>query len=302
MTIENLIGLLKLNDFNIFSAGLVEYLDEPGHTLDDKRADDGDTLLLTAAWKNKTEECELLLEKGANIEIKNQAGFTPLFLAAKKGNICILNLLIKKGASVNVQTPSGKTALMEAAAKGYLNTVDLILNAGAQINMKDNQQDNALSWAVRKDYKNTCNFLIRQGANVEPCLSFLFKRGASDYNIQYDTIFKTLSSAGRWIPEVKKEFFETPEDQNREEAFFKACQDQNTYNALTEERSKAYGLELATKTNLNIDCASIVIGYLSPDETVGTFFNTAFNKACQLSAHDKPTLEAAQKSPKKPRH
>jgi ankyrin repeat protein len=57
---------------------------------------------------------ELLLAKGANINIKKNDGYTPLHLAVGRGNVAMVELLVAKGADVNVKNNAGDTPLMLA--------------------------------------------------------------------------------------------------------------------------------------------------------------------------------------------
>ena len=66
-----------------------------------RRYADGMTPLLHAARWNNFELVSLLLEKGANLNARNNEGETALSLAQANGNTQISNLLIEKGASVS---------------------------------------------------------------------------------------------------------------------------------------------------------------------------------------------------------
>ena len=54
---------------------------------------------------------KLLIENGANINIQNTLGTTPLILGVKKCNKAIVKLLIEKGAKVDKLDNNGNTAL-----------------------------------------------------------------------------------------------------------------------------------------------------------------------------------------------
>ena len=57
---------------------------------------------------------------------------TPLIIAAKNGNAEIVRLLLEKGADVNVKTDSGKTALIHAKNEGHTDIVEMLEKAGAK--------------------------------------------------------------------------------------------------------------------------------------------------------------------------
>ena len=56
----------------------------------------GWTPLSQAAWGGHEAVVKLLLEKGANLESKDQNGWTPLSLAAEKGHEAVVKLLLEK--------------------------------------------------------------------------------------------------------------------------------------------------------------------------------------------------------------
>ena len=56
----------------------------------------------------------MLIEKGANVNIKGNTGYTPLHAAAMGGNSEIAELLLDHGAEVNVLSNHQITPLREA--------------------------------------------------------------------------------------------------------------------------------------------------------------------------------------------
>ena len=53
----------------------------------------------------------LLLEKGADVNAKNNDGWTPLHWASENGHEAIVSLLLEKGADVNAKDNDGETPL-----------------------------------------------------------------------------------------------------------------------------------------------------------------------------------------------
>jgi len=68
------------------------------------------TALHGAVSRGDIEATKLLLDKGAEVNARQERGFTPLFSAAGAGNIPLMGLLVKHGADVNARTDDGKTA------------------------------------------------------------------------------------------------------------------------------------------------------------------------------------------------
>ena len=63
-----------------------------------------------AAESGTPEICELLLDKGANIEARNRNEETPFLVAARYGNIDCMKLLIDRGCKVDVENEFGNNA------------------------------------------------------------------------------------------------------------------------------------------------------------------------------------------------
>ncbi len=92
---------------------------------------------------------ELLIAKGANINIADNNGLTPLMAAAELG-MAGFSLLLEKGAKVNVADNAGKTPLMYAMGnRGYGAAAELV-KRGAQINAKEKEGRTALFYAIER--------------------------------------------------------------------------------------------------------------------------------------------------------
>jgi Ankyrin repeats (3 copies) len=70
--------------------------------------------LLEAAKKGKTAEVETLLAKGADLEMHDKNGRTPLMLAAQYGRTATVKLLLAKGARPDARDARGWNAFMLA--------------------------------------------------------------------------------------------------------------------------------------------------------------------------------------------
>ena len=91
--------------------------------------------LLEAARKGKTAEVEALLAKGADLEMRDKNGRTPLMLAAQYGRTATVKLLLAKGARPDARDARGWNAFMLAllapsgGVAGVIHTAhDAILN------------------------------------------------------------------------------------------------------------------------------------------------------------------------------
>lgn len=91
----------------------------------------GLTPLQKAIQKGDIKKVTELLDKGAKI---NEWNFgTPLIMAASSGQLQIAKLLIERGADLNMIGQNGWTALGCAAAEGHSDIVDLLISKGADV-------------------------------------------------------------------------------------------------------------------------------------------------------------------------
>ena len=129
--------------------------------------DDCTTSLYYAAENGMTEMVQLLLSKGADVNTRNYAGWTPIICNAIGDNPEMIELLISKGADVNASThEDGMTALMFAAEESPVEIAELLISKGAQVNAKDSNGCTPLMHAAMDGDADMCEYLISQGAIV----------------------------------------------------------------------------------------------------------------------------------------
>ncbi|PPE01923.1 hypothetical protein GOBAR_DD01063 [Gossypium barbadense] len=96
--------------------------------------------LLHVAVSSAHPEVVKLLSAAADESVVNgidEEGWAPIHSAASIGNLEIMEILLSKGANVNVKNDGGRTALHYAASKGWLKIAELLISHGAKINSKD---------------------------------------------------------------------------------------------------------------------------------------------------------------------
>lgn len=77
-------------------------------------------------------------------------------------------MLLEKGADVNIADIRGSTPLHRAASKGLLSVVKLLLNRDdIKINFKDAYGATALHLACEEDREQTALLLVEHGADIE---------------------------------------------------------------------------------------------------------------------------------------
>jgi ankyrin repeat protein len=75
--------------------------------------------LHSAAAANNLDITKIVLEAGADVNVRQQSGFTPLHAAAQHGNIEMLILLLEAGADVGARTDAGLTPSNLATERGF---------------------------------------------------------------------------------------------------------------------------------------------------------------------------------------
>ena len=77
-----------------------------------------------------------LLRKGADANLSDLEGFTPLHIAARHGHVRVLEELAAAKGKVNFRSKKGEACLHVAAAEGQLQAVKTLLGHGADPNLQ----------------------------------------------------------------------------------------------------------------------------------------------------------------------
>ena len=113
-----------------------------------------------AAEVGNIEAVKQHLAAGTEVNAK-ASGWTPLAVAAHRGHKEVAELLITKGADVNVKNQRGRTPLYDAAIWDRKDIAKLLFDAGADVNAKDNDGKTPLD-AAKEENKNEIADLLRK--------------------------------------------------------------------------------------------------------------------------------------------
>ena len=124
-----------------------EMLNEPGtQVVNTRDITNGDSGLHIVVARRDVLWVRFLLQRGANPNIRNNEGLTPLQLATRLGFIEGAEELIQKGAEVNVADSQGETPLIAAVHQRNIEMVRRLLAQGADPDHNDNSGRSARNY------------------------------------------------------------------------------------------------------------------------------------------------------------
>lgn len=188
-TTENFIKAIKEGN-----AAIAELFIKSGIDVNAKTEWEGNPALIIAIWKGDVKIIKAIIGAGANLNITDNYGTTPLDAASEKGIVEVVTALIAGGANVKesgpgamvvasrwgfgeivkallnagVETKGEKAvkAMSQASDFGHTAVVKLLLEKGAEVNAKDFAGYNPLARAVDSNNKETSLLLLNKGADM----------------------------------------------------------------------------------------------------------------------------------------
>jgi uncharacterized protein len=122
------------------------------------------TLIHRAVASRSMDSLKLLLSLGADVNLRNKEGRTPLMAASTPQ---LIELLLAAGADINAKDNEGKTALMGAAYSGEITVVKCLLRNKADPEIRTPDGKTALDLAIARKLKNT-QAVLRGEISLEP--------------------------------------------------------------------------------------------------------------------------------------
>lgn len=124
--------------------------------------------LHTALTQGKLEIVDLLLKYGADIDDPSARSDSSsgLFNAVSNNNFDLMRFCIERGANLNMINGYGRTPLMEACFHGNnFNILQFLLDNGANINLSNRDGETILTYSVLSLDIKLVEFLLSNGAN-----------------------------------------------------------------------------------------------------------------------------------------
>lgn len=124
-------------------------------------SNDGWTALHLACFFGQPAIAEALIAKGANVNARstNAMKNLPLHAAAAGRNREAVRILLERGADPNARQEAGWTTLHQAAQNGDVDMARLLIAAGADIHARAGNQQNAMDLAMTKGHQAMVDLL-----------------------------------------------------------------------------------------------------------------------------------------------
>jgi ankyrin repeat protein len=142
------------------------------------------------------------------------SGETPLHVASRRGHVEIVKLLLEHGADPNIRDMYGETPLHDAAYWGHADVVKLLLEHGADLSAKNKYGETPLFLAIHSEYgTEVAKLLLERGAdpNVRSKRMLYGRRTPLHYAVLGGDVelARLLLEKGA-NPNAKDEYGETP--------------------------------------------------------------------------------------------
>lgn len=121
-------------------------------------------------FSQRTEVAKLLIDSGANLNLQDRDGATPLSCAASRGNYEVVKMLLQEvDCDKSLTSRSGESPLHHAASRADLETMKLLVEGGVATNLVGNAVcDSPLQTACEnaKDHTEIVEYLLENGADL----------------------------------------------------------------------------------------------------------------------------------------
>jgi ankyrin repeat protein len=133
----------------------------------DSRNDKEETPLDHAAGDGFLDISRFLVGSSASVFSRDNKGWTPLHTTSKCGHLHIAKFLLERGVLVNVRNGKEGTSLDLASSGGKLDVVDFLIENGADIHAEDSNGWNPVQIASQNGHVDVVRLLTRAGVPVD---------------------------------------------------------------------------------------------------------------------------------------
>ena len=122
------------------------------------------TCLYYCVREGKYETSKYLIEE-CNLPIneKDIYGQNPIYYAARDGHLNLCQLLVEKGSDVNLEDKYGQTCIFYAIREGHYDIVEFLIKHGANVNKIDKKKQTPVSYAMKHNRDKIVELLVNNG-------------------------------------------------------------------------------------------------------------------------------------------
>ncbi|XP_061176059.1 serine/threonine-protein phosphatase 6 regulatory ankyrin repeat subunit A-like [Saccostrea echinata] len=130
-----------------------------------KKDENESTPLVLACRFGVSSDVEYLIDKAASLNCTSSK--SPLIAAVMSTNVETVEFLLQNNVKVNTGNIKKKTALYYAAKQGSLDIVKLLVERRAEVNKTDEDGKSPLYWVAQKGYLDIARYLLDRGAECD---------------------------------------------------------------------------------------------------------------------------------------
>ena len=141
----------------------------------------GISTLMSATANNDVDGVRFFSKAGPSvINQRNKGGATSLHIACREGNFEIAKILIDNGANVNIVDNEGWSPLMRASLAGKEEIVEILLKGGAKAQLLNSLNESALVHATSAKCLGCINKIIENGNLIKTMDTLVLKSQIAD--------------------------------------------------------------------------------------------------------------------------
>lgn len=145
---------------------LIDFLVEEAGANINVRDDDGRSPLHHAALCDSSEATVALLRHGAQLELEDNTGKVPLYLAAENGKLLPFDALADAGANINHRNRNDRSVAEVAAIMGHVHIISALMERKFDVRAVDPNGYSLLHFATLVNQKEMIIFLLAAGVDV----------------------------------------------------------------------------------------------------------------------------------------
>ena len=112
--------------------------------------------------------CNVLLQHGVDVSVTNSYGHTALHAICRgDGNFPVLQRLVEAGVNIDVQDHSGETAAMNAVWNKHKDCARHLIMMGADLELATQSKETVVCYSVMVNFHHVLELLLDQGARID---------------------------------------------------------------------------------------------------------------------------------------